>query len=96
VTSTTRDINDSVPVITKTITGHVDNSSYPLIAVDIQLTLTTPAQATGPEPVIMEFGLSPEVLAAMAKRLHPGRVAAADAGQGLGIRDHHSDEHSGR
>ena len=36
--------------------GHVDNSSYPQITVDIQLTLTTPANANGPVPVIMEFG----------------------------------------
>ncbi len=68
VTSTTKETNGDVPVITKKIVGHVDNSSYPPIAVDIQLTLTTPAQATGPVPVIMEFGLSPEVLAALAKR----------------------------
>jgi hypothetical protein len=45
-----------VPVITKRIIGHVDNSAYPLITVDIQLTLTTPADAQGPVPVIMEFG----------------------------------------
>jgi hypothetical protein len=68
VTSTTREMNDAVPVITKKIVGHVDNSSYPLVTVDIQLTLTTPAQAAGPVPVIMEFSLSPEVLAAMAMR----------------------------
>jgi len=61
-------MNEGVPVITKKIMGHVDNSSYPPITVDIQLTLTTPGQATGQVPVIMEFGLSPEVLAAMAKR----------------------------
>src|SRR5213075_607717 len=36
--------------------GHVDNSSYPTITVDIQLTLTTPEKATGPVPVMMEFG----------------------------------------
>lgn len=41
--------------ITKHLTGHVDNSSYPQISVDIQLTLTTPADATGPVPVIMQF-----------------------------------------
>ena len=51
------DIGD-VPVITKQLLGHVDNSSYPLITVDIQLTLTTPANATRPVPVIMEFGFS--------------------------------------
>lgn len=56
LTSTTRDSNGTVPTITKHLVGHVDNSSYPLITVDIQLTLTTPANATGPVPVIMEFG----------------------------------------
>ncbi|HEX8889774.1 MAG TPA: hypothetical protein VF779_11515 [Pyrinomonadaceae bacterium] len=56
VTSTTREMNDDVPVITKKLIGHVDNSSYPLINVDIQLTLSTPANATGPVPVMMEFG----------------------------------------
>ena len=56
VSSTTRAANGDVPVITKKLIGHVDNSSYPLIKVDIQLTLSTPANATAPVPVIMEFG----------------------------------------
>src|SRR5207247_3334688 len=56
VTSTTREMNGNLPVITKQLVGHVDNSSYPLITVDIKLTLTTPANANGPVPVIMEFG----------------------------------------
>jgi len=56
VTSTTHEKNGEVPVITKELVGHVDNSSYPAITIDIQLTLTTPADATGPVPVIMEFG----------------------------------------
>src|SRR6202171_3552751 len=56
VISTNRETNGDVPVITRKLVGHVDNSSYPLVAVDIQLTLTTPANATGPVPVIMEFG----------------------------------------
>ncbi|HEV3167325.1 MAG TPA: hypothetical protein VGZ22_25170, partial [Isosphaeraceae bacterium] len=56
VTSTTNDKNGEVPVITKKLVGHVDNSSCPAITVDIQLTLTTPASATGPVPVMMEFG----------------------------------------
>jgi hypothetical protein len=43
-------------VITKKLSGHVDNSSYPAVTVDIDLTLTTPANAPGPVPVIMEFG----------------------------------------
>src|SRR5579863_4572755 len=39
--------NGGVPVVTKHLLGHVDNSSYPLVDVDIQLTLTTPANASG-------------------------------------------------
>ena len=69
VISAKKEMNGNVPVITKKLVGHVDDSSYPLITVDIQLTLSTPADATGPVPVIMEFGISPEVLAAMMKRL---------------------------
>jgi len=56
VISTTRTNNGAVPVITKQLVGHVDNSACPSIKVDIQLTLTTPANATGPVPVMMEFG----------------------------------------
>jgi hypothetical protein len=55
VISTTNETNGDVPVITKQLVGHVDNSSYPLINVDIKLTLTTPANAPGPVPVMMEF-----------------------------------------
>jgi len=56
VTSTTNEKNGDVPVITKELVGHVDNSSYPAITVDIQLTVSTPADAAGPVPVMMEFG----------------------------------------
>lgn len=56
VISTKTSTNGDVPIITKNLIGHVDNSSYPLIKVDIQLELTTPAKAAGPVPVIMEFG----------------------------------------
>ena len=56
VTGTTEEKNGDVSVITKELVGRVDNSSYPAISVDIELTLTTPVDATGPVPVIMEFG----------------------------------------
>ncbi len=56
VTETKQETNGGVPVITKQLVGHVDNSSYPALVVDIRLTLTTPANATGPVPVMMEFG----------------------------------------
>jgi len=48
--------NGEFSVVTKKLLGHVDNSSYPAIKVDIELTLTTPANAAGPVPVMMEFG----------------------------------------
>jgi lysophospholipase L1-like esterase len=55
VTSTTTANIGDIPAITKTLVGHVDNSSYPLIKVDIQASVTTPAKATGPVPVMVEF-----------------------------------------
>jgi len=58
VLQTTNDMSGDVPVVTKQLVGHVDNSSYPQISVDIQLVLTTPAKATGPVPVIIEFGFT--------------------------------------
>ena len=44
------------PAHVKDLVGNVDNSSYPAIKVNIQLTLTTPANIKKPVPVIMEFG----------------------------------------
>lgn len=55
VTSTTNEEKYGAPVITRQLVGHVDNSSYPQINVDIQMTLTTPAKAKGPVPVIVEL-----------------------------------------
>lgn len=56
VTETAESTVGDVPVVTKTLVGHVDNARCPEITVDIQLTLTTPAEAKGPVPVILEFG----------------------------------------
>ena len=56
VVSVTNDTSNHVPAITKKLIGNVDNSSYRAIAVNIDLTLTTPANANGAVPVIMEFG----------------------------------------
>jgi hypothetical protein len=54
VTST---VNDGTTV-TKTLVGHVDNSSYRAVNVDIQLMLATPAAAKGPVPVIMQLNFA--------------------------------------
>jgi hypothetical protein len=52
-----KDTVDSIyPIKIKKLIGHVDNSSYPAISVDIEMTLTTPARNVKPIPVIIEFG----------------------------------------
>lgn len=43
-------------VLKQQLVGHVDNSSYPLINVDIQMLLVRPADANTPVPVMMMFG----------------------------------------
>jgi hypothetical protein len=54
--SSKNDTVGGIPVIEKKLSGHVDNSSYPLINIDIPLTLVIPAKAVKPVPVIIEFG----------------------------------------
>ena len=56
VTGLTQEKVGAMAVTVKKLVGHVDNTAYPAITVAIQLTLTTPADAPGPVPVIMEFG----------------------------------------
>jgi hypothetical protein len=51
-----REMIGLTPVVAKDLTGVVDNSSYPAISVKIHMTLVTPANATGPVPVLMMFG----------------------------------------
>lgn len=46
------------PVIAKQLVGHVDNSDYPLIDVNIKMTVVIPSNAEGPVPVLMMFGFS--------------------------------------
>ena len=55
VVSTSREMNGDVPVVVKKLVGHVDNSAYTPVKVDIDLTLTTPADASGPVPVMLEL-----------------------------------------
>jgi hypothetical protein len=51
-----REFVGRVPVIAKQLVGHVDNSEYPAIDVNISMTVVTPADAKGPVPVLMMFG----------------------------------------
>lgn len=58
VISTYDTVFGSTKGVAKNLIGHVDNSSYPAINVDIQLTLITPKSVSKPVPVIIEFGFN--------------------------------------
>jgi len=73
VTNTVPTMVGSYPVVAKQLIGHVDNSSYPSINVDIQMTLVTPANATAPVPVMMMFGSG-----GLPQAAGPGSSAGAD------------------
>lgn len=62
VTSTKQDTVGGIAAVTRELIGHVDNSLYPLITVDIQASLTLPAKAHGPVPVMIDFGVDPAVM----------------------------------
>jgi hypothetical protein len=46
------------PVVARQLIGHADNTAYPLLNVNIDMTLVLPANAKGPVPVLMMFGRS--------------------------------------
>ena len=60
------------PVVGQALIGHADNSAYPAITVDIQMTLVLPANATKPVPVMIMFG----------NQLLPSDAAASGRGRG--------------
>jgi hypothetical protein len=55
VSSQINAMHHKVPVVIKTLKGHVDNSSYSAVNVDIQLVITQPAKIKKPVPVMMEL-----------------------------------------
>ncbi|MGH9734573.1 MAG: acetylxylan esterase [Candidatus Acidiferrales bacterium] len=55
VTTVDRERIGFAPVIAKEVIGHVDNSSYPLLDVNIRMIVVTPANATKPVPLLMMF-----------------------------------------
>jgi len=74
VVSSINETKYDTPVITKQLVGHVDNSAYPQVTVDINLTLTTPANAKHAVPVVMElmFQLPPRPANAPPMPVLPG------------------------
>ncbi len=76
VTETVKEQVGGIDVTTKRLVGKVDNSSYPHVTVHIDLTLTTPADAPGQVPVMMEHGF--------VFRPRPGAPAPMPPGGGRG------------
>ncbi|HVY68779.1 MAG TPA: acetylxylan esterase, partial [Verrucomicrobiae bacterium] len=58
VKTTTNTTVGDMPVVAKQLNGHVDNSSFPAINVDIQMVVVTPAEAKEPAPLLMMFGFA--------------------------------------
>jgi len=56
VVTSEREYVARTPVVVRKLAGHVDNSEYPLIDVDISMTVVTPANANSPVPLLMMFG----------------------------------------
>jgi len=79
VVSTTPEKNGDFSVVTKKLVGRVDNSMDPNITVNIDFSVSTPADAKGPVPIIIEFGIDPAFLAAMRKRF-PNFTPPKDSG----------------
>ena len=63
VLETREETKGEVPVITKRLVGRVDNSDYPFLEVAIDLSVSTPVNATGPVPVALHFGWPAWILA---------------------------------
>jgi cephalosporin-C deacetylase-like acetyl esterase/lysophospholipase L1-like esterase len=63
VESETTETKGGVDVVTKQLAGVVDNSAYPFIEVSLDLSLSVPADAAGPVPVMLHFGWPPRILA---------------------------------
>ena len=69
---------EGIAVVAKHLTGHVDNSSYPAISIDIKMDVVTPASAKGHRvPVIIGGGALPRPAPAA------GRGPAMPAGMSI-------------
>jgi hypothetical protein len=75
VTNTVTGTVGRYAAVGRQLVGHVDNSAYPDINVDITMTLVTPVDAKGPVPVMMMFGGG-------AMPLAPGEAPPAGRGGG--------------
>lgn len=55
VTATIPGDAGGIPIVTRTLVGHADNSAYPQLAVNIQASFTVPANIKKSVPMMLEF-----------------------------------------
>ena len=55
VVDTTPGTDAGIPIITRHLIGHVENSADPAITVDIEASITLPTAASHPVPIVLEF-----------------------------------------
>jgi len=67
-----------VPVLIKKLQGHVDNSAYPQLTVNIDMMLVTPQHAAGPVPVVMQLAFGYEYALAIPGNVPPEAPAVPD------------------
>ncbi|MES2332419.1 MAG: acetylxylan esterase [Bacteroidota bacterium] len=74
---TDREFVGRTPVIARQLVGHVDNSEYPLIDVNINMVVVIPANAKGPVPVLMMLGFPSLPAPAQPSPDHMNKINAA-------------------
>jgi hypothetical protein len=90
VTSTKEGVAGGIPIVTKTLVGHVDNSGDTNLTVNIDAEFTVPAHATAPVPIMIEFGFGRNGFGGAGRGRGPGgfnggrtnAMGLAMAGQG--------------
>ena len=79
VVKTTPQNYDGIDVITKRLTGHVDNSIDPQISVNIHMVVMHPGQRPAPVPVIMELAFDTDFQDALSQPVSEVVPAGSEA-----------------
>jgi hypothetical protein len=90
VTRTAAGQSGGVPTVTKTLVGHVDNSAFPQVKVDIQASFTVPKAAAGKVPIMLEFSFGFGFgggFGGFARVAQPGIVLSQQAQERLRLTD---------
>jgi hypothetical protein len=77
VEATDREFYGFMPVIARKLVGHLDNSAYPAIDVNIRMIVVTPANAKGPVPLLMMFSRAAYPAPAQPSQEELDRINAA-------------------